>query len=371
MPVSPSMAEDLAAAVADLYEAAQGTIITRIRDALAAGINSPVWLQLKAAAVGDLQTAIQAVIDALAYDAGGAIRQAVATAYERGQQAAVAELGALTVGRQVAVVAALPNAPAVDRLASALISDTGPVHVRMLRQTMDVYRGVITHASAAPLLGAQTRRQAAQTALDQFAQRGVTGFVDRAGRGWDMRSYVEMATRSVVGRAAVDAHTDRLTAAGVDLVMVSDSPEECPLCRPWEGKILALTGAPGARTIEQEHTTDDDRTVRVDVAGTLAEARAAGLQHPNCTHRTSAYLPGVTTPPATVPARATYEQSQQQRYYERQIRRWKREAAGAMDDAKRMKANASVRAYQAKIRALVNETGLPRKSHREQMSTAR
>lgn len=372
MPVSPALAEDLAAAVADLYEAAQGVMLEKIRQALADGIESPLWVQLKLAATDSLQAAIGEVLAALQADAAGAIHQAVAEAYTRGQQAAVAELGAVPVGQALAAADALPGAPAVDRLAAALVGETQVTHLRILRQTMDVYRDVVARAASAPLLGAQTRRQAAQTALDAFANRGVTGFIDRAGRSWELRSYVEMATRSVVGRAAVDAHTDRLAAAGVDLVIVSQAPEECPLCRPWERKILARTGPTGARSVEAEHAASaDGRTVTVRVAGSLPEARAAGLMHPNCRHDVSAYLPGVTQIPAAHPTRATFEDSQQQRYLERQVRKWKRREAAGMDDAARRAARAKVRAYQARIRELVADTGLPRKSHREQLTTVR
>ncbi|MEU9557986.1 phage minor capsid protein [Streptomyces fumanus] len=367
MPVSPDMAEDLAAAVADLYEAAESTLIEKIRRALTEGIGSPVWEQLKLAAVGHLQTALDEVITALQADASGAIHRAVAEAYTRGAQAAVVELGAVAP-----TVAAIPaGAPVVDRLAQAVIADTGPVHLRMLRQSMDAYRDVVARATAAPVLGAQTRRQAAQTALDQFAGRGITGFVDRSGRSWELRSYVEMATRSAVGRAALEAHTDRLAAYGVDLVLVSQAPEECKLCRPWERTILVRTGAPGARDVEVEHATEDGETVTVRVAGSLPEARAAGLQHPNCRHTVSAYLPGVTRIPKAQPSRGTYEDSQRQRYLERQIRKWKRLEAAALDDARRAQARARVRAYQGRVRELVAETGLPRKSHREQLTTSR
>ncbi|MFF5589723.1 phage minor capsid protein [Streptomyces hygroscopicus] len=371
MPVSPAMAEDLVAAVADLYEAAEGVLIERIRQALAEGIDSPLWVELKLAAVGNLQAAIEEVIAALQADANGAIRQAVAEAYDRGQQAAVVELGAVATGPALAAAEALPTAPAVDRLARAAIDDTGPVYLRILRTTVDTYRQVITRAAAAPLLGAQTRRQAAQSALDAFADRGITGFIDRAGRSWDMRSYIEMAMRSVVGRAAVEAHSDRLGAAGVDLVIVSQAPEECPLCRPWERKILVRTGAPGARDVRVQHGTEDGQMVTVRLAGSLPEARAAGLMHPNCRHSVSAYLPGVSRVPEAQPSRGTYEDTQTQRYLERQVRKWKRRAAAAMDDQTRRAATARVRTYQGRIRELVDETGLPRKSHREQLSTAR
>ncbi|WP_247615837.1 phage minor capsid protein [Streptomyces sp. MK37H] len=367
------MAEDLAAAVSSLYEQAELTLIEKLRHAIAEGIDSPLWVELKLAALGNFRTAIEAVIAALQVDASGAIRQAVAEAYERGQQAAVAELGAVSVGQAVVAAEALPSAPAVDRLAAALVRETAPVHLRILRVAVDVYRQVVAEASAAPLLGANTRRQAAARALAKFAERGVTGFVDRRGHAWNMASYVEMATRSAVGRAAVQAHTDRLAAAGVSLVVVSDAPEECPRCKPWEGKVLTREGPGGTRTVEMRHATKDDRTIRVRVAGSLPEARAAGLLHPNCRHSISAYLPGLTKGPGPKEqrSRATYEQSQQQRYLERQVRAWKRRAAGELDDGARSAANAKVRAYQGRIRELVAESGLPRKSHREQTETAR
>ncbi|XUM01233.1 phage minor capsid protein [Streptomyces venezuelae ATCC 10712] len=371
MAVSPALAEELARAVGMLYEAAEVTLLDRLRAALAEGIDSPAWVNLKLAALGDLQTGLAELIAALEAESSGAVHQAVAEAYDRGQQAAVAELGALGVGQVAAAAEALPAAAAVDRLAAAVVADTGAAHSRMLRQALDVYREVISQASAAPLLGAQTRRQAAQQALTRFAARGVTGFVDTAGRSWNLVSYAEMATRTAVGRAAIEAHSDRLGAAGLDLVIVSNSPEECEKCRPWEGKILTRTGESGARTVEMEHATEDGRTVRVKVAGSLPEARAAGLLHPNCRHSISAYLPGLTRPPASVPARATYAQTQQQRYFERQIRAWKRQEATALDDAARTAARARVRAYQARVRELVAETGLPRKPHREQLTSAR
>jgi hypothetical protein len=367
MPVSPDMAEDLAAAVSTLYEQAELAVIERITRALAQGLDSPLWTELKLRSIGHLRTAIEDIIAALQADAAGAIHAAVAEAYDRGAQAAVVELGALAV----TAPAVPPGTHAVDRLAAALVQETSGVHMRILRQGMDVYRQVIADATSAPLLGVSTRRDAAARALAKFANRGVTGFVDRTGRAWNLTSYVEMATRSALGRAAVEAHTERLGAAGIDLVVVSDAPEECDRCKPWEGKVLRREGPSGAGTVEVEHATEDERMVRVRVAGSLPEARAAGLMHPNCRHSISIYLPGVTQRRPKPPSRATYEQTEQQRYFERQVRAWKRQAAAAVDDDQRARANARVRAYQGRIRELVAETGLPRKSHREQLTTAR
>jgi len=65
-----------------------------------------------------------------------------------------------------------------------------------------------------------------------------------------------------------------------------------------------------------------------------------------------------------------YKASQQQRYYERQIRASKRLKAAAMDDAAARKAQVRVQAYQQKVRDLVARTDLKRLPYREQIRKA-
>ncbi|MEV0445850.1 phage minor capsid protein [Streptomyces spectabilis] len=379
MPVSPAMAEDLAAEVRRLYDDAEAALLEKLAAALEADIESPRWAELKLAAVGNLREAVERVADALQQDADGAVRRALVEAYGRGRQAAVAELGALDIGRELATRAALPGAPAVDRLAASLAEDTRPLYVRITRAVLDVYRAIVGRTSGGVLLGAVTRRQASQRALDAFARRGITGFVDKAGRRWDMAAYAEMAVRSVTARAAVEGHVDTLAQIGVGLVVVSAAPLECPLCAPWEGEVLTLGQDSGPRAVRVPHAIQPERllaptrTVVVHVAGSLIEARAAGLFHPNCRHSLSAFLPGVTARPQAPPhpQGATYEDTQRQRYLERQVRAWKRQSAAAMDDQARRRANARVRDYQARIRELTDAKGLARKRQREQIGTSR
>ncbi|MGA5209010.1 phage minor capsid protein [Streptomyces pseudogriseolus] len=380
MAVSPAMAEDLAAEVARLYQDAEAALLERLAAALAADIDSPRWAELKLAAIGNLREAVERVAEALQTDTDGAVRRALVEAYNRGRQAAVAELGALDIGRELAARDALPNAPAVDRLAASLAADTRPVYARITRVVVDAYRSITSRASASTLLGSLTRRQASQRALDQFANRGITGFVDTAGRSWDMASYAEMAVRSVTARAAVDGHVDALGEIGVGLVIVSDAPLECPLCARWEGETLTLSGQSGPHTVQAEHVTETvgrirrrRRTVTVHVAGSLLEARAAGLFHPNCRHSLSAYLPGVTTrPPHHATPGTTYEDTQRQREIERHIRKWKRRQAAAMDEQARRAAGARVREWQKAMREHVDaHEHLRRKPQREQIGAAR
>lgn len=379
MPVSPAMAEDLAAAISTLYADAELSIIERLRKALAEGIDSPLWAEIKARSIGDLREAVEEVTTALQQDANGAVALALATAYGRGRQAAVAELGALDIGRELQARRILPNAPSVDRLAASYAADTRPLYQRITRAVVDAYRNVITRVSSGPLLGTVTRRQASQRALNEFAKRGLNVFTDISGRNWELATYAEMAVRSVTARAAIEGHIDALAEIGVGLVIVSDAPLECPLCRAWEGEILTLGQQSGPQTIRLEHAIQPSglfaptRTVAVHVAGSLVEARAAGLFHPNCRHSLAAYLPGVTTrPPHHATPGTTYEDTQRQREIERHIRRWKREQAAAMDEVARKRAGAFIRKWQAAQREHVAaHLDLRRKPAREQIGTAR
>lgn len=382
MPTSPADAHDLARAVARIYEDAEDALLTILADALAEGIESPRWAELKLRAIGDVRAAVEDVTRALQRDASGAISRAVAEAYERGGQAAVAELGALAEGRRAFTARHLPGASAADRLANAAVQEQGPTWGRILREPVDAYRSVIARVSGSTLLGGLTRRQTAQRALDTFATRGITSFTDVAGRRWEMASYAEMAVRTVTGRAAVTGHVDQLAALGEQLVMVSDSPLECPLCAPWEGEVLAINGQSGPHTLRLPHALQPTgvrgllrgpETVVVHVAGSLPEARARGLFHPNCRHNISVYLPGVTTRPQSPPHPhgATYEDTQRQRDLERLVRSWKRRAIAALDDQARQQANAKVRYHQARIRQHIADTGLQRRSDREQIGSAR
>ena len=372
MPVSPALAEDLATEVGRLYQNAEAALLERLAAALEADIDSPHWARLKLAAVGNLRTAVEAVAEALQQDADGAVRRALVEAYSRGRQAAVAELGMLDIGRELVAREVLPNAPAVDRLAASMAQDTRPLYARITRAVVDTYRRIIARVSGTQLLTGMTRRDASQRALNAFAARGITGFTDSAGRNWDMASYAEMAVRSVTARAAIEGHIDALAEIRIGLVIVSDAPLECPVCRPWEGEILTLGAESGPHTVRAPHELED-RTIAVHVAGSLVEARAAGLFHPNCRHSLGAYLPGVTTrPPHHATPGTTYEDTQRQREIERHIRAWKRRAAASMDDASRRKAMAKVRDWQKAAREHVAaHDAIVRKPAREQIGSAR
>ncbi|MCA6093482.1 phage minor capsid protein [Streptomyces sp. SCA3-4] len=369
MPIHPGMVEDLSAGVLALYADAEQRLLGIVARQLADGFEAPGWATAKLRDIQALRRGAQGVVDALSSAMQVEVFDAVAEAYNVGARSGLAELGALDDIDARRIAESTPAGRAVDRLAHETVELVEATHRGILRGVEDGYRQVIAEVSATPLLGIDTRRQATQRAMERLSDRGLKAFVDRAGRSWQMTSYAEMATRTSVGRAAVEGHTDRLRAAGLNLVIVSNAPHECPLCKPFEGKVLSIDGPSGAREVDVEHAVEDGRTVRVDIAGSLDEARTRGFQHPNCRHSVAAYLPGVTREPvehSTDPD--GYEASQRQRAIERGIRKWKNRAAAATDpDAKRA-AEARVRQWQKKQREhLAAHPELIRRREREQI----
>lgn len=192
-----------------------------------------------------------------------------------------------------------------------------------------------------------TRKDAAADLLRGYARKGITGFTDAAGRSWDLVSYAEMVSRTTLAQTVVDSYLEQLDANGHDLVIVSDAPEECPLCRPFEGRILSIRGPAGQRVVDG---------VRVSVFATVAGAVSAGLHHPNCRHRLNRYQPGVTKPIRVTRDPEASKLREQQRYRERQIRADKRavlaaEAAGGKSGPAAVAARAKLRKRQAEFKA--------------------
>jgi hypothetical protein len=306
----------------------------------------------RVAGVRRVRQATESVVRGLERGAPARVEAIIGAAAEQGVDEAVRQLSAVTSDGGLADYGDTINRGALDRLAAATVALLTQAHVSILRTVDDAFREAVSRTVSGVLIGAQTRREAAQRALWSLADRGVTSFVDRAGRRWRLSSYVEMATRTAAARAHVDAQLDRLAAAGHEFVQVSDAPRECPLCAPWEGRVLVQSDGPTGR-VEAQHALDDERTVVVDVAGTVTEARAAGLLHPNCRHSLSVYLPGVTPDMRAEEVRsdsAGYNAGQRQREIERHIRAWKSRAVAAVDDQGRRYAEQHVRAWQAHMR---------------------
>lgn len=152
----------------------------------------------------------------------------------------------------------------------------------ILRDTVDAYQQIMAAPASMVTSGALTRVQATQVALTRYAKHGIDGFTDRGGRRWRIDSYAEMATRTGALHSLRYGYEQTLTRMGEDLVMVDSHGYTCSKCGPWEGKVISLTGMTPTGWNTAEHATRDGVMVSFQVAGTLTEAREAGLFHPNC-----------------------------------------------------------------------------------------
>src|SRR5699024_7443342 len=133
-----------------------------------------------------------------------------------------------------------------------------------------------------------TSRRAEQAAWQKLLSTGVTGFVDSAGRNWNLASYVEMATRTASIRAYHQQAEYTMQANGVQLVTIVVGNDSCSECGPWAGKVCAISGEVGPRSVLNP-LTGQLQTVNVEY--TLDEARAHGWSHPNCRCSEAAYMP--------------------------------------------------------------------------------
>lgn len=225
------------------------------------------------------------------------------------------------------------------------------IRARILRQHDDLYKltaaGSATHEVMA---NGDTIKDAQRTMMRDMLTHGVTGFTDTAGRRWQLSSYVEMAVRTAAMRARNEAHLEVMQAAGITLFTVPTHMHTCPVCFAWQGKVLSVT--PDAQA-----------------DATIEEARAAGLWHPNCEHTITSWHAGDPHPdPGEWSERddVLWKASQHQRQLERDIRAQKRVLAYSGEPLMRQQARQRIRGYQKQLRDLTHDTGLLRRSHREQ-----
>lgn len=321
MPVSPDDASNLAKSMLDLYSEAETSLLAMVARRLARGIDSPGWEDRQLLALQGLRSDTQRLVDTLKERSTTTLADVLRLAWNRG--AALAGDDMVRAGLHQAFAFSGVNLNAVAALLTRNQSILAPTGLRIQSSAGSIFQDVVRLVAGRMLTGQVTRRQAAVQAIDRFAEQGITGFTDTAGRAWSMTGYAEMVTRTAASQAIVQGHVEQLSTNGFDLVMVSDAPEECVKCRRWEGAILALSGNPAKVMTRNGHT--------FTVAGTLAEATAAGLLHPNCRHRLIAFVPGVTERLRDTADPEGDKLRQQQRAYERKVRELKRRLAAAQE----------------------------------------
>ncbi len=346
--VNPADAYRTLKTLTDVWDAASERMLTTVTKRLARGITEPGWAENKSREVLLVRSELQ-----------GIVRQHLATGLEEHATDALAEaygIGA-KVAERLGQTAIETDVSRVVRLATLFVRKMRGTFVPVLRAHEDVYQRAIGDSELLMQTGTIVRREAVAQAVDQLITSGVDRFAAEDGKRWHLDSYVRMAGRTMAQQAAVEGQLDGMIARGRDLVLISDSPRECKLCRPWEGKLLSITGASVGDEVDGH-----------EVESTVAIARAAGLWHPNCTHRPDPFTPGLTLVPEPTENPEGYADAQKLRQMERHIRGLKRELAAVQQLGDTMTARGlrhRIRAYGLKIEAHATATGQNRRRERE------
>ena len=114
------------------------------------------------------------------------------------------------------------------------------------------------------------RKSIAKQVANILEDDGITALVDRGGKQWDLMTYSEMLTRTKLTQAHNTGTINRMAETGYNLVEVSAHAGACPLCQPFEGQVLSINGGN-------------------EGYGSLDDAIAMGLFHPNCRHTITPY----------------------------------------------------------------------------------
>lgn len=300
---------------------------------------------------------VQLALDQLDANALAEVGGALMDAWEEGVQQAI-----VTIPAEPAVPSGSITTLALET-AGALRSQRQSI----LRSVEDGYRQVIREVSIRQAASGMNIDTAMQQALDKFAARGIVSFVDNGGRRWNMDTYARMALRTAANRAHNEARARSFEANDIDLILVSWHRACSPMCLPYQGRILSISGGPGEHTA-WDRTTGDITTVTV--TENRATAIRNGFLHPHCRHTESAYIPGMPVPEVPDVGEEEHEELQRQRAIERHIRHWKRREAVAMDPRAQNQAKAKIRAWQAEQRKHVKKHWFLRRNYsREQVRT--
>ncbi|MBF6358192.1 hypothetical protein IU449_27220 [Nocardia higoensis] len=287
MPLTPSFGDRRVGPIVRLYRRLEKRLLELLATGLPASVRRPyVWLQQALLRTVKFRLKVRRTLDDTEHEFRPLLAEALTGAWRDGMTAARLDL---------------PHTPPVAVAVQSLIDDTLTVvraaHDHVPQVMEDGFRRIVNDAVRADPADSMDRDRIVRRALEVFARKGITGFVDARGRRYDLVSYVELAVRSAITRAEVDGYCAQAAAAGHDLFIVSDVPGACPLCRQFEGECISISGATvGAISVNNSLGSP----VAVRVLCSLAEARERGLFHRGCRHTIRVWTPDAPTPPRAV-----------------------------------------------------------------------
>lgn len=353
MAVKKDINEALMNDILMIYSDAEDKMLKAVAKRVAKGIKSEGWNETKLKDTQKLKKEIEAILGDTKKLSSATISKGIIDAYKSGTEEVDGVKG---THKTVLDELDIPMNLKMLVLSTNHLLDNASFQV--LRKSNDAYQQVMAHATTGLLAGTDTRIQASQKMLNEYASKGITTFVDKAGRNWDLSSYAEMCARTVGSHAALQGHIDRQIEVGEDLVKVSSIGTTCPICQRWQGVVLSISG-----NSPKYHS--------------LGEAKSSGLFHPNCKHTLVMYVPeldegtefeGKVEPaPLDMTTNSSKRNKliEKQRANERQIRYWKKRKALAITPNEQKKCDEKIKAWQYKNLIHCEKNSLRRQYARE------
>lgn len=243
------------------------------------------------------------------------------------------------------------NERKLNALIEATTKDMAKAETAMLRMADDEYRKVIFNAEAFYNTGAGTLPQCVDMATKDFLSRGISCIEYANGARVGIDSYAAMALRTAQTRAYLTGEASKRDEWGVNTVIVNRRGVACPRCLQYVGQIF------------YDDVWGNSPVPTPQKYPLLSEAIAGGLYHPNCKDIHTTYFEGVNTPPKPMTeaekkeAARVYDLEQQQRYNERQIRKYKRLSDGSVDPENQERYQKKLSAWQERQRDFVKTNG--------------
>lgn len=335
--------EQQTAKVREAYEEAERNMLEKVKARLARGITEPGWQERKLAEIRALTDSLFPDLKNLR-EVNAQVDDMINNAYDAGVQQAVGEMQ--DAGLTYPATANWNRGNAVKAVINESRNGLDKVGIKILRSAQDAYRECASLGVTQVVLGSRTLKEAVQDTLNRFADNGISGFTDSAGRKWTAQSYAEMCIRTGTLNAYRQGHIDKLVNSGYDLIITSRHSPTCEFCYPWQNRVLKLRG-------DSEYPS-------------LAEAKAEKFLHPNCGHSFALYIPGVTEIPEPLSKKKLEEDMarnkeeygaiQKQRQLERNVRRWKRREAVAIDPEEKAKCKIRIKNGQKALREHIKTT---------------
>lgn len=176
------------------------------------------------------------------------------------------------------------NQKRLDALMNAVEHDMKTAQTAVLRYANDQYRRIIFQSQVAASSGALTYEKAVDMAASDFLKNGINCITYSNGAVHNIVSYADMAVRTASKRAYLMGEGQKRQEWGVSTVILNKRFNACPLCMPFEGKVLIDDVWSGGSSKDGPYPL-------------MSSAMAAGLYHPNCKDKHSTYFEGISSKP--------------------------------------------------------------------------